>query len=230
VLFKKSKGQIIKGLSRLKLGHILFKVNNLQEAVKNFSDKGFNVEYGSKRNPKNALIYFSEGAYIELLESAPISCFQKVLLVLIRRHQLVQRFASWESSPEGYFELCFEKQNIEFDREIKILKKHGISFFITSSQRVDPFNRRLKWKLLFPLENKLPFLMTPFNEDPRPKNFIHPNGVSKISQVIYGAEPTMISVIKMLCSDPVLFFSKDKGVLQVKFETNEGEKTLESFP
>ena len=49
----------------MKLSHILYKSNNLSEAVKQFEEEGFKVEYGSKHNPKNALIYFSEGPYIE---------------------------------------------------------------------------------------------------------------------------------------------------------------------
>ena len=52
----------------MKLSHILYKTNNLPEAVKQFEEDGFKVEYGSKHNPKNALIYFSEGPYIEILE------------------------------------------------------------------------------------------------------------------------------------------------------------------
>ena len=39
----------------MKLSHILYKSNNLSEAVKQFEEEGFKVEYGSKHNPKNAL-------------------------------------------------------------------------------------------------------------------------------------------------------------------------------
>ena len=35
---------------------------------KEFEKSGFKVEYGSKTKPHNALIYFSEGPYIEILE------------------------------------------------------------------------------------------------------------------------------------------------------------------
>ena len=43
----------------MKLSHLLYKVDNLQESVNSFKEKGFNVELGSKHKPKNALIYFS---------------------------------------------------------------------------------------------------------------------------------------------------------------------------
>ena len=44
----------------MKVGHILYKVNNLEDAVIKFREQGFKVEYGSKSSPHNALIYFSE--------------------------------------------------------------------------------------------------------------------------------------------------------------------------
>ena len=44
----------------MKLSHLLYKSNSLSKSVKKFQDEGFEVEYGSKHNPKNALIYFSE--------------------------------------------------------------------------------------------------------------------------------------------------------------------------
>ncbi len=46
----------------MKVGHVLFKTNNLKASFKAFEKLGFNVEYGSKRNPHNALIYFFRGA------------------------------------------------------------------------------------------------------------------------------------------------------------------------
>lgn len=53
----------------MRSGHVIYKVNDLQQAVQEWRRKGFEVEYGRKQNPINALIYFSEGAYIELLQN-----------------------------------------------------------------------------------------------------------------------------------------------------------------
>ena len=89
----------------MKLSHILYKTNNLPEAVKQFEEDGFKVEYGSKHNPKNALIYFSDGPYIEILEKAPISNFMMLVLRLIGKTYLVNRFKSWKNAEEGYLSL-----------------------------------------------------------------------------------------------------------------------------
>ena len=53
-------------LEKMKVSHVLYKVINLQDSVTKFQNMGFKVEFGSKNKPHNALIYFSEGPYIEL--------------------------------------------------------------------------------------------------------------------------------------------------------------------
>jgi len=49
----------------MKVSHVIYKVDDLSKAIKDFKDKGFQIEYGSKTNPHNALIYFSKGPYIK---------------------------------------------------------------------------------------------------------------------------------------------------------------------
>ena len=49
----------------MKISHVLYKVNNLEDTVSQFRNQGFTVEYGKKDKPYNALIYFEEGPYIE---------------------------------------------------------------------------------------------------------------------------------------------------------------------
>lgn len=202
----------------MKLSHVLYKVNDLNKSVKDFKDQGFHVEYGSKYHPHNALIYFSEGPYIELLEKAPISLFQKFILKIIGKGYLADRFNSWENSAPGFFEICFENYHDDFHHEIKVLEKNNQAFFMTKSKRLDPFDRLLKWKLLFPKEIKIPFLMTYFNMDPKPKNFTHPNGIKKIERVVYGTDQKLIPIIQEICDDDLLTIENGKGVTRVKFQ------------
>ena len=202
----------------MKLSHILYKVNDLNKSVEDFKNQGFRVEYGSKKHPHNALIYFSEGPYIELLEKAPISFIQKFVLKIIGKGYLVDRFNSWANSAPGFFEICFENYQDHFHHEIKVLETNNQAFFMTKSKRLDSFNRLLKWKLLFPKEIKIPFLMTYFNIDPKPKNFTHPNGIKKIEKVVYGSDQKLTSIIQEICNDTVLSIENGEGVKRVKFK------------
>jgi len=185
----------------MKVSHVLFKTNDLKKTFKEFEKSGFKVEYGSKKKPHNALIYFSEGPYIEILEKAPVSSFIKLILRFIGKGYLAERFTSWENAQEGFFEICLENNTSNFRAEKKLLKQLGEKYFVTQSKRIDPMNRILKWKLLFPRQIKIPFLMTPFNINPKPKNFIHPNKITRIQQVSYVTEPNIIPIINELCND-----------------------------
>ena len=188
----------------MKVSHVLYKTNNLEASVKEFEKLGYKVVYGSRKKPHNALIYFSEGPYIELLEKAPISSFLKAILRLLGKAKVVDRFNSWENSTEGFFEICLENNTTNFKKEEKILAKFKEGYFITNSKRIDASNRVLKWKLLFPNQTKIPFLMTKFSENPKPKNFIHPNKVRKIQRILYGSQPQFIPMLTELCDDDTL--------------------------
>ena len=106
----------------MKVSHVLFKTNDLKKTFKEFEKSGFKVEYGSKTKPHNALIYFSEGPYIEILEKAPVYSFIKLILRFIGKGYLAERFTSWENAEEGFFEICLENNTSNFRAEKKLLK------------------------------------------------------------------------------------------------------------
>ena len=202
----------------MKVSHVLYKTNNLEASFKEFEKLGYKVVNGSRKKPHNALIYFSEGPYIELLKKAPVSSFLKEILRLLGKGKVVDRFNSWENSTEGFFEICLENNTTNFKKEEKILAKFEEKYFITNSKRIDVSNRVLKWKLLFPRQIKIPFLMTPFNMNPKPKNFIHPNKISRIQQVSYVTEPTIIPIIHELCTDETLQLIAGKKGCTVSYQ------------
>ena len=202
----------------MKVSHVLYKTNNLEASFKEFEKLGYKVVYGSRKKPHNALIYFSEGPYIELLEKAPVSSFLKVILRLLGKAKVVDRFNSWENSTEGFFEICLENNTTNFKKEEKILAKFEEGYFITNSKRIDVSNRVLKWKLLFPNQIKIPFLMTQFNINPKPKNFVHPNKIKRIKQISYSTEASIIPVINELCNDDILQLFIGKRDCKVTYE------------
>ena len=105
-----------------------------------------------------------------------------------------------------------------FNKELDILNVHKVQFFITQSSRLDPSNRLLKWKLLFPKNINLPFFMTYFNIDPKPKNFIHPNGIKRINKVSYSIDNSLILIFKKLCDDKTIQLTNQKGAMNVSFK------------
>ena len=108
--------------------------------------------------------------------------------------------------------------NYSSKKEEKILAKFEEGYFITNSKRIDASNRVLKWKLLFPNQTKIPFLMTKFSENPKPKNFIHPNKVRKIQRILYGTQPQFIPLLTELCDDDTLQLFEGTGVKEVLYK------------
>lgn len=184
-----------------------------------FTDLGFKVEYGSKEHPHNALIYFSEGPYIELLVDAPVSPFKLFLLRLIGKGKIADRFVDWGKGGEGFFEICLENYAEDFREEEKIMQSFNQSYFITKSSRLDPKNRLLRWKMLFPMEKRLPFLMTYFNVDPKPKDFVHPNGFKKIKEVSYPVgQKEWMPLLQALCNPSDLKLVEADKEIEIVYE------------
>jgi len=201
----------------MKISHVIYKANDLNKTIELFRGMGYNVEYGSKYNPHNALIYFSEGPYIELLEKSPVSFFQKLFLRLLGKSSIVKRFEIWDDVSEGFFEICLETKAAQFKKEETILRKNGKKYWITKSNRLDPYDRLLKWQLLFPYDEQIPFMMTYFSVDPKPTSDTHANGVKKIKSIVYGTQSKYVPILNELCNDDILKLYIGSGIKDVIF-------------
>jgi len=71
---------------------------------------------------------------------------------------------------------------------------------------------------LFPDNLQIPFLMTYFNIDPKPKKgFVHPNGIYRIKSISFGTNETLIPIIKELCDDTTLKLFLGNGVKNLEY-------------
>lgn len=201
----------------MNVSHILYKVDDLDVSVRAFRAKGFEVEYGTVKNPYNAIIYFSEGPYLELFNNSNMPKWIKTLLRFFNKVAMVDRINYWENANEGLIGLCLENYSNDFKEEKEILRNHNQGFFEAKSKRLDTKNRLLRFKVLFPDELKIPFLMTYFNIDPKPKNFIHPNGIKAIKSISFGTEKHLIPLIHQLCDDPILKLFEGEGIRNLEY-------------
>lgn len=202
----------------MKVSHILYKVSDLNEAVNAWQAKGFTVEYGTKKNPHNALIYFSEGPYLELFGNSSMPFFAKLILRLVGHGKMVDRLNHWENAEDGLIAVCLENYEDNFSKEIELLKQYQQKFFSVKTKRLDTKNRLLRFRCLFPHNMQIPFLMTYFNIDPKPKDYTHPNGVTKIKHIAFGTTVELMPLVKKLCEDPSLSLFIGKGVKDLQFD------------
>lgn len=202
----------------MKTSHIIYKVDDLHQAVKEFKKKGFEVEYGTKKNPYNAIIYFSEGPYLELLASTGMPNFIKRIMRMLGKSKLVDRLNDWDNHKGGPCGVALENYKVDLREEKGILEKYKQGYYEMLSRRNDSKGRKLRFTCLFPDEMQLPFLMTYFNIDPKPVNFIHPNGIRRIKNVSFGTREELIPIIKELSDDPVLTLFIGSGIKDLEFE------------
>ena len=205
----------------MRSGHLIYKVKNLQEAVKEWEAKGFVVEYGRKEKPNNALIYFSQGPYIELLENTGIPVIAKIIAKLFGRPKNLERFFYWDECEEGWQGLCIEKDSGDLDEEVNFLAKRGIKgLLLNNLKRIDTKNRELRYRCFFPHGTSFPFLMTYFSIDPKPKNFTHPNGIKEIKKIVFKISPAQAKILEDLVQDQTLVILEDEnenGIVEVIF-------------
>jgi hypothetical protein len=202
----------------MKVSHIIYKVKDLKEGVREFEKKGFVVEYGKLKNPYNALIYFSEGPYLEIMGSTGMPKFFRTLLRLAGKKKLADRMDFWENHPGGPCGLALENYETNLEQETAVLKKYNQGYFKANSRRDDTKGRKLRFQCAFPDELQIPFLMTYFNIDPKPKNFVHPNGVARIESISFGTKKEFIPIIQELCDDKMLKLFEGKGIKDLKYQ------------
>ncbi|RNL42960.1 VOC family protein [Paraeggerthella hongkongensis] len=201
----------------MKLSHLILKVEQLDQAVREYRKEGFAIEYGRAKNPINALIYFSEGPYIELLDGSRMPDAVKALMRLLGKGALVDRFERLDSCASGYRELALESYGSNLAKERAVLRKHGIRSCEAPARRVDAHGRDLRFRIASPTALDIPFLMTYFSADPKPKNFVHPNGIEQINRVVYSTNPVRFPLIRELCDDERLELAST-GNIEVSFK------------
>lgn len=204
---------------KMKLDHIIFKVDNLDKAVKEYRENGFEVEYGKLKNPYNAIIYFAQGPYLELLERTGMPSVAKKLLSFFGKRAFVSRLNTWDKSKEGLIGLGISNQYFHLDREIEILKRYNKKYFSLKPTRIDTKNRELKFTGLFPDDMEIPILSTKLSVNVRPpKDYVHPNGVKFIKGVSFGTKEEFFPIISELCDDEGLKLFIGDGVKDLEFE------------
>lgn len=203
----------------MKLGHVIYKVDDLDRAVAAYRQKGFTVEYGRAKNPYNALIYFSDGPYFELLASTGMPKLLKRVFRLFGKHAFIDRLDAWDAAEEGLIGLALENDRLEVDLEQKILDAAKQRYLKGRSGRTDPKGRKLRFRGIFPDSMQLPVLSSALNINVRPPaGFTHENGAVRIKSVAFGTSEALMPVIRALCDDEGLTLFVGHGVKDVTFE------------
>ncbi len=212
------------------LSHILYKVKNLEEAVKDFEDMGFTVRYGAKKEKAfNALIWFEEGPFIELYT---ISKWTKVfvfLAKLIGKGAVARRFQYFIDSDYGWSEYSLENNRYELEAENAMLKQLGCQYSTINASRKNIYGQKLRWKLSMPLDLGIPFFMSAYKPNPRPQSIEHRNGAKSVRSLTWGVPSENIEIIQQFTDDSRLQLEVGSGFQSIELEGFDGERLNQPY-
>lgn len=210
----------------MNISHLLYKVDDLEKAIQKFRDMGFQVEFGKKNNPYNALIYFGDKSYIELIKNMHITFLIKTLLRLFRMNEYLETSLKQEKIKESFFRVAFHMEDID-----KLLLKRSYKEILNCSTFYVPVSRRdihgnmLKSKCLLPSNAIFPFFNTNLvggvNWDVK-----HPNKINGIRKLIYSATPCEKKFFEQLPIDRRLEVTEGgRGIENIEFHYSQSQKS-----
>ena len=131
-------------------------------------------------------------------------------------HDLDKAVKEW--SDKGF---TVEKDPGSLEKEISYLRSVGINGeYMKDLKRTDPKSRLLKYKCFFTYDMSMPFLMSYFETDPKPKNYVHPNGIIRVKKVVYQTTKKNADALQKLVDDNSLeiIIGDPSKIISVEFE------------
>jgi hypothetical protein len=176
----------------MQIDHVLIAVSGLAAAVEDFSRAGFKVYYGTRADKAyNAMVYFKDGTFIELVDVARFPKFIGWLhaLKLTRLFGVMgERVARYATCGQPILDIGLHTPAIALDWQrlqltMPVSRRYNL-------KRIDVNGTRLTWQLFAPKDVLLPFVMSAYHPSrlPAPDAVLHPNGVIGLHQVRYGIE------------------------------------------
>lgn len=131
----------------------------------------------------------------------------------------MQGMINQENESEGFIRICFECEKSELEKIFSMYKKYKINIMKIMVKRIDIKGRKLQCQTIFPDEEKLPFVRTPFENNYKLENISHPNGAKKICSIEYGINNNDKNLLYEMNSDKILKLKQGMGISHVIIET-----------
>ncbi|DAB36128.1 MAG TPA: hypothetical protein CFH80_06515 [Sulfurospirillum cavolei] len=191
------------------LDHILIRVDSLDEAINDFEKAGFRVCPGrAGKKQYNALIYFKEGPYLELLAPSTFPWFLSFLHVTHLSFILGYfgaRVAHFIGAKKRILDWAIGVGDARAYRA-KLASKGDFSRVIAMS-KVNCENDLVSWELFAPKCFELPFLISDYTPHvvPHPLFCEHPNGISSIQRLCYRWEEPHVKEMTLIAGETLSY-------------------------
>lgn len=170
---------------RLRFSHVLIGVNDLPAAVADCERMGFRCVWGSApERAHNALIYFEDGPFLELVKPATITGPAWLAMTAMLGRPTARRIRRWAEASKGLVEYALETDDADVSGVRADARVAGAplgrSFGTT---RTRPDGVRLAWQMTAPAALDLPFVMSAYTppDTQAPEVRHHANGARRVA-------------------------------------------------
>ncbi|MBY9080393.1 VOC family protein [Paenibacillus sp. HN-1] len=201
----------------LKCSHILCRVDNVADVVRNYEALGFTVQWGSApKRALNAFIWFEEGPFIELFQIPKSLTFFIPPLGLLFGRAAGRRWAYWAKVQEGWCDVALEPDDsatvhgdagsvgrVEQLAAIRqSLRRSGLKTSrLIHGSRTRPDNVKVSYSLFATEPLGLPFVVSLYDPPQRPEKIRHSNGATGIEWVRMGIAAEHRSAMRLLVEE-----------------------------
>lgn len=176
-----------------KIGHVLIQVDNLETAIRQYCQMGFQVVPGGlPGKTHNALIYLKDGTFLELFSTNHGKIMNKLLGFMVKLiglfdYSYSRRLTLYLPGHEGLRDYALDSVPVaQYQKNIEKIRANGLTISKSRPKsRVDHHGIRLQWTLSMPDSISLPFLMSEYQPimEIEEKDVAHPNGVLGIHEL-----------------------------------------------
>jgi len=186
-------------VEEMQLEHIIIRVDDLTQAIKDYESMGFTVTYGGVHGggfSHNALIHFKDGSFLELIAFRKTTLINLMLDVGLldlfykdTNQHLKYRFVETVGYPEGFIDSALITNRIS-----QVTQQANQQGLLTTPAmpmtRIKPNGELIVWDIMAPLYEGLPFVRSPYV----PAQIIadvqtqHINGVTGLNSIHYGVK------------------------------------------
>lgn len=204
------------------------KVSNLDDAVAQYRANGFEVEYGREKRPINALIYFADGTYFELIWKIGVPSWARIACKLFGKKAFASRTRNWNKASQGLIGLTLHSDPDNFENTKKLLTDSGQSYFQFTSERLDTKGRDLRFVGVMPDNANIPFFGS-CNTNFEREGFVHPNGALGFKSLAFGTTMDLLPMVNAICDDDRVNFFIGEGVEDLEFAYAQTEQRVKKL-
>lgn len=198
--------------------HVLLWVRDLHRAVRDYRALGFKVDYATPEpKAQHAHIWFTEGPVIELLTTPRSARWFKWPIELMAGRGSGRRMIRWSEGGEGFCDVAVVTDTHALDRELTALREAGVPVGRAIGwRRTRPDGQQIRFKFAYPANDRLPFIVSPYDPPQHPKENRHPNGARRLSRVRMGVRAEHREAVRRIVGDDPTFVLEPAEVTGVR--------------